>query len=71
MLASPAANGSGYDCTEPLRGGGWTARDLVLGENGLNVLVGCHASSPTTLAIATSSFGHWSQTRLQSISDRT
>lgn len=64
LLASPAANGSVYDCTKPLRRGGRTARDFVLGEDGLNVLVGCHAGGPTTLAIATSSFGRWSKTRL-------
>ena len=52
LLTGPGPKWSGYDRTEPLRRRSRTTRDFVLGEDGLDVLVGCYASGRTYTAIA-------------------
>lgn len=44
LLTGPGAKWSGYDYSQALCGRGWSTRDLLLGENGLDVLIGCHTN---------------------------
>lgn len=60
---------SGYDYSQALCGRGWSTRDLLLGDNGLDVLIGCHTSGNAFLEKAGSTFAHWSQKHLLSLSD--